>query len=38
MSEEEIRKDVFRQAYITLDEAVKARDIILKDLIKKRGY
>ena len=35
---EEGGKTVFRQAYITLDEAVKARDIVLKDLIKKRGY
>lgn len=31
-------KTVFRQAFATLDEAVKARDIVLKDLIKKRGY
>lgn len=28
---------VFRQAFATLDEAVKARDIVLKDLIRKRG-
>ncbi len=35
---EERGKIVFRQAFATLDEAVKARDIVLKDLIKKRGY
>lgn len=31
-------KIVFRQAFKTLNEAVKARDIVLKDLIEKRGY
>ena len=31
-------KTVFRQAFRTLDEAVKARDIVLKDLAEKRGY
>ena len=31
-------KTVFRQAFKTLNEAVKARDIVLKDLIEKRGY
>lgn len=35
---EEGGKVVFRQAFKTLDEAVKARDIVLKDLAEKRGY
>lgn len=34
----ECGKTVFRQAFKTLDEAVEARDIALKDLAEKRGY